>query len=290
MQANNNNLLAKATSDSGTISKMQDYIRALESKVNSLELENTKLAGENRHLKQRERDTRKLEHAVERLSKDKAKLLDLMRQSQEFRLLGNLGRAPSQITHLHSLGFFSEYDVNKIQVKAEHSPDKPALAHAFDSGLRKHYSSVKKGRRGRLHPDRPSRNWEFGCSGNQLKLRPCRAEKLFNEEQMWVDEDLREFVMEMKDRLNRRFSEELMEHLLFRVNSHFLAKVDVFRRSGHLFCKYCRGVPPKKTAKGQSSGHGLDFIKTLKNYGICAFNTILQLKNLERPFCGQMAK
>lgn len=271
MQTSNNHLLAKATSDSSTISRLEDYIRTLESQNQILEQENAKLSSQNRNLKQRERNTAKLEQAIERLSKDKAKLLSLMRQSQEFKLLGNMGKAPNQITYLHSLGFFSDYEVDKIQLTQKRFPSKAAIAGTFDAGLRKKYSSAKKGKSGQFDPARVTRDSGKGPSGKNLKLRPCQAQNLFWEEQMWVDEDLREFTMKMRGKLNQRFSEELMEHLLFRINSHFLAKVDVFRRSGHLFCKYCRGVPPQKSAQNKNE-RNLDFLKTLKEYGKLGFS------------------
>jgi hypothetical protein len=266
-QVKNNNLLVKATDDSNTISSLKNYIYTLETKNKILENENAKLSNENRQLKLRQRNTSKLEKAVERLSKDKAKLLQLMKKSDEFNLLGHLSSNGNEITYLHSLGFFSDYDVNKIQLTNKFKLKNDQMIQDFNSNLKlkNDYGSSKKLVRF------GSMKMTTGFGGidtkNHLKSRECQNTKLFREESMWIDEGMREFTMGIRDKLNEHFSEELMEHLLFKLNSHFMKKIQVFRRSGHLFCKYCKGVPNTKKKSKKTNDGNMDFIQTLKNYG-----------------------
>ena len=107
----------------------------------------------------------------------------------------------------------------------------------------------------------------FGTLGNHLKIKASQKNQLFSEEQLWVDQGIRDFAMQMKDRLNQEYSEEFMDHLLLKLNSHFISKINVFRKSGHLFCKLCNKGKHKK--QRDSEGGKLNFIKTLKNY--CKF-------------------
>ena len=266
VQLKNNNLLVKVTDDTNKISVLKDYIQSLETKNKILESENAKLSNENRHLLLRERNTIKLEKAVERLSKDKAKLLELMKQSEEFNLLGHLSSENSEITYLHSLGFFSDYDVNKIQLTNKFKLQDDHKIRKFNKNLKinnAYDSNIKLFRFKSMNISKELKN-----KGKHLKIKECKKGKMFTEECMWIDEELRELAMNAKDRLNEHFTEELMEHLLFKLNSHFVKKLQVFRRSGHLFCKYCKGVPNKRSTGKKSSKTNMDFIQTLKNYGM----------------------
>lgn len=263
VQAAKHSLEVKATADLSTIAGLEEYARSLETQVRLLQSENADLTRQNRGLRSRERSQAKLESAVERLSKDKARLLELMRHSSEFRLLGLLCAPDSQVTHLHSLGFFSDYDVERVQLTNKFGLRRDADVRRFNAGLRRASSSAKqKG----APPARPPSGCGLGASGNHVKARPCRVGVLRREEELWVDQGLRDFAVEMGEQLSQRFSEEAVDLLLFRLNAHFLAKVDAIRKAGHLFCKFCRGTPPQN--KGVRSGaRNLDFIQTLKNYG-----------------------
>jgi hypothetical protein len=242
-------------------------------------MENANLKEANRKLILRERNTEKLENCVERLTKDKKRLLELMRDSKEFRLLGNLGAKNSEITFLHGLGLFSDYDVDKIQLTNKNKLFK-------DEDIRKFNDTMVNKRRGKDHRLRARASTVkgsktcsnffngtmqiqqdlggFGTLGNHLKIKASQKHQLFSEEQLWVDKGIRDFAMEMKDRLNEEYSEELMDHLLLKLNSHFISKINVFRKSGHLFCKLCSKGKPKK--QRNSEGGNMNFIKTLKNY------------------------
>lgn len=262
VQKRNNSLLVKATGDSTRISFLNEYVASLEKKVKILENENAKLAEQKRKLELRERNSQKLEKAVERLAKDKKRLLELMRQSSEFNLLGNLASKENEITFLHSLGFFSDYDVDKIQLANQNTNFEGKNAHAFNSKAL--FKTVSPSRLGKM------RGKYFGFSqkeGKVSKVRECRKHKMFSEEQLWVDEEVRDFALEMKDKMNEQFSEELVEHLLFKLNSHFISKLAVFRKSGHLFCKFCKGTPQGKSSKNANIDPKMNFLKTLKNFG-----------------------
>lgn len=276
VKSKNNTLLLKATGDNTEISFLKQYIRSLESKNKILEKENAKLSEQNRNLKMRERSTQKLENSVERLSKDKARLLALMRQSSEFKLLGHLANQDSEVTFLHSLGFFSDYDVDKIQltnknklfpddaikkfnktmlVKAQLSSPVRTAKHKTDSNWFDPAIKVEKSIHG------------FGSFGNHLKVKCSAKKKLFSEEQLWVDRGIFDYAMDMREKLNEQFSEELMEHLLFKLNSHFVAKLNTFKKSLISSGKTSKGPPSKAITRNfSSSQRNMNFIKTLNNY------------------------
>jgi hypothetical protein len=88
----------------------------LEDKNNLLERENSLLRNENLDLKKIHQDKTQTMKRVVQLEKEKARLIMLMKQSEEFKLLGSLAGEDSQISFLHNAGCFSNYDVSRIEV------------------------------------------------------------------------------------------------------------------------------------------------------------------------------
>lgn len=95
---------------------LQRQLQLLEDKNKMLERENSILKNENLDLKRMYQDKTHVMKRVVQLEKDKERLVGLMKESQEFKLLGNLSGDDSQISFLHHAGCFSNYDVSKIEV------------------------------------------------------------------------------------------------------------------------------------------------------------------------------
>ena len=113
-QNDKNKLMLTNHDSSATIKLLKEYITTLETRNKFLEKQNQELISTNQNVTRNKTNCNKHLEIIERIRKDNHRLIELMRKSEEFRLLGHLG---GEITFLHSLGFFSEYDLGRIQVK-----------------------------------------------------------------------------------------------------------------------------------------------------------------------------
>lgn len=199
---------------------MRSYIEILEQRNLSLIDENSRLSTENLKLKKEMEDTISLKKQLENHKKDKKRLIELMRQSKEFRMLGFLSGDKNEICRLNSLGLFTDYDIDQIKLKK--------CSDLTTKTANRNFINSRK---------------EIKKSG----VRECLKPFLCLEEQLWVESDIYDFARQWRQDNKGNFTDQSIELLVFTLNTRFLSKIKAFRKSAHLFCKNCGGTP--KTLK-----------------------------------------
>ena len=220
---------------------LQQYNSALEERNKELNLQNSRLQVENLKLQKEVEMTRLLKQRLDNAVKDKNRLIKLMKQSKEFRLLGFLSGEQNEISFLHSLGMFSDYDVEQIKFQQSKVLNRNTL-------------------------DLPNFS---GKLFEKLPIRECVKRKLCYEEQLWVESDIYDFVVNWREENRDNFTDQSIELLIFTLNTRFLSKIRTFRKSAHLFCKNCGGLP--KSSKSQklfskTNSRMNDHVKTLNRF------------------------